>query len=207
MYFLRNDPSAISSFAFACAFTLIHPSFSQKPNQQNLIPNPGFEEYSDPPGGWYYSGKDFSRVALYWTSPNDSSPDLYAPNVSIPSSWKAVGFGKIKSFQGTSHVGLTVYGCDKGKPHCREYIQIQLTEPLIPGQRYGFSCMVAHLQNSVAVRNIELAFSEHEIEEAGHAVIKLKPTLSLDKWLQADGKWQRWTGHFVADKASSFALI
>ncbi|HUR30622.1 MAG TPA: OmpA family protein [Saprospiraceae bacterium] len=182
-------------------------SFSQKPPQINLVPNHGFEEFSDTPGSWYYSGNDFSRVALYWTSPTAASPDLYAPKVQIPKSWKAIGFGAVKSFEGSAHAGITVYGCDHGKPHCKEYVQVQLAEPLVTGQRYGFSCMVAHMQKSVFVRNIELAFSEHEIDEATHDPILLTPTLVLDRWLPSDGKWYRWTGHFVADKPLSYLLI
>lgn len=186
---------------------LPHFLFSQKSPQINLVPNPGFEKFSDQPSGWYYSGKDFSRVSLYWTSPNDSSPDLYTPDVDIPKSWLSTGFGKVKPFEGVAHAGITVFGCDIGKPHCREYVQVQLTEPLVPGQRYGFSCMVAHLQKSVYVKNIELLFSDHEIEEAGHAPILLTPTLVMDRWIPSDGKWYRWPGHFVADKSSSFLIL
>lgn len=180
---------------------------AQKPPQVNLVPNPGFEEFSDKPGGWYYSGKDFSRVALYWTSPTAASPDIYAPGVQIPKSWKAIGFGDVKAFEGSSHAGITVYGCDKGKPHCKEYVQVQLAEPLVPGQRYGFSCMLAHLQKSVFVRNIELLFTEHEIDEETHDPILMPPTLVLDRWIPSDGKWYRWTGQFVANKADTYLLI
>ncbi|HSF90363.1 MAG TPA: hypothetical protein VLA46_13160, partial [Saprospiraceae bacterium] len=52
-------------------------SSSQKSPPANMVPNPGFEEYSDEPSGWYYSGKDFSRVAMFWTSPTAASPDIY----------------------------------------------------------------------------------------------------------------------------------
>ncbi len=182
-------------------------SSSQNPAQINLVPNPGFEKYSDEPSGWYYSGKDFSRVSLYWTSPTAASPDLYGPKVVVPQSWKTVGFGDLKSFEGVSHAGITVYGCDRGKPHCREYIQVQLTEPLVPGQRYAFTCMLAHLQKSVVVRNIQLSLSENEIDEGTDQPIFLKPTLSLNRWLPSDGKWYRWTGQFIANEPSSFMLI
>lgn len=183
------------------------PLLSQKPPRINIVPNPGFELFSDQPGSWYYSGKDFARVALYWTSPNASSPDLYAPYVSIPKSWQAKGFGSIRPFEGKSHVGITVYGCEGGKPHCKEYVQVQLSEPLVPGQRYGFACMVAHMPKTVYVKNIELAFSDYEIDEPSHDPILLTPSLSLDRWIPSDGKWYQWTGHFVADKAASFLLI
>ena len=182
-------------------------SSSQKSPPVNLVPNPGFELFSDEPGGWYFSGKDFSRVSLYWTSPTAASPDIYAPKVQIPKNWKAIGFGAIGPFEGYAYAGITVYGCDKGKPHCREYIQVQLSEPLVPGQRYGFSCMVAHLQKTVYVRNIELLFTEHEIDEQNYDPILLTPTLVLDRWIPSDNKWYRWTGHFTADKPHSFLII
>ncbi len=190
------------------SFTILHcPASAQKTDQINIVPNPGFEKYSDEPSGWYHSGHDFSRVALYWTSATAASPDLYAPNVVVPETWKAVGFGATKSFEGVSHAGITVYGCDKGKPHCREYIQVQLTEPLVPGQHYAYSCMLSHLEKSVSVKNIQLAFSKDEIDEGTDDILFLIPTLSLDRWIPSDGKWYRWTGQFIAEEASSFLVI
>jgi len=181
--------------------------FCQKPPQENLVPNPGFEKFSDDPKGWYYSGNDFSRVSLYWTSPTASSPDLYCPKVEIPTSWKKVGFGDIKSYEGVSFAGITVFGCDQGKPHCREYIQVQLVEPLVPQQRYAFTCMLAHLEKSVVVKNIQLSFSENEIDIGTNELLRLNPILSLDRWLPSDGKWYQWTGQFTAKESSSYLVI
>jgi OOP family OmpA-OmpF porin len=192
---------------FHLSLLQLTPFSAQKPSAENIVPNPGFEEYSDEPSGWYYSGKDFARVSMYWTSPTAASPDIYGPKVQVPKSWAAIGFGKTSSYQGSSHAGITVFGCDKGKPHCREYVQVQLAEPLVPGQRYGFSCMLSHLQKTVTVRNIGLWFSEHEIDEGAHEPIYKETILSLDRFLPSDGKWYRWSGHFVADKSSSYLLI
>jgi len=182
-------------------------SFCQKQPQINLVPNPGFEEFSDNPSGWYYSGRDFSRVSLYWTSPTAASPDLYSPAVTVPESWKKIGFGSTKSYEGVAHAGITVYGCDRGKPHCREYVQVQLTEPLVKGQRYAFSCMLSHLQKSVLVKDIQLAFIDNEMDEKVDQAIHLKPTLSLDRWIPSDGKWYKWTDQFTASEASSYLVI
>lgn len=70
---------------FLITFTLLLAldATSQK-TTSNLIPNPSFEEYSDDPTGWFYSGHDFSRVAMYWTSPTGASPDIYGPKVHVP---------------------------------------------------------------------------------------------------------------------------
>ena len=111
-------------FVVSCLFPTLAPG--QKPPPENLVPNPGFEEYSDEPSGWYYSGHDFSRVCMFWTSPTAASPDIYGPKVKVPKTWAEIGFGRTKSFQGSSHAGITVYGCDKGKPHCRNTFKSNL---------------------------------------------------------------------------------
>jgi len=180
---------------------------SAQKQKDNLVPNSSFEEYSDTPYSWYYSGNDFSRVSMYWTSPTAASPDLYAPKVNIPSSWKTVGFGKVKSYSGVSHAGITVYGCNKGKPHCREYIQVQLNEPLVPGQVYSFSCMLAHLQKSVMVKNIGLWFCDYEMDEMITDPIIEKPILTVDRFIPSDGHWYRWSGQFTANKTMSYLMI
>ena len=190
-------------FSLLCSFS----SVGQNAPPDNLVPNPSFEEYSDTPSGWYYSGKDFSRVSLYWTSPTAASPDLYGPKVSIPSSWRAVGFGKVHAYSGVSNAGITVYGCNKGKPHCREYIQVQLDEPLVPGQVYGFTCMMAHLQKSVSVKNVGLWFSDDEVDEMTTDPLIEKPMLTLDRFIPSDGNWYRWSGQFKAEQNLSYLLI
>lgn len=180
---------------------------AQKQGSVNIVPNPSFEEYSDNPSGWYYSGKDFSRVSMFWTSPTAASPDIYGPSVKVPGSWQSVGFGKMRAYNGDSFAGITVFGCDNGKPHCREYIQVQLSEPLVPGQRYGFSCMVSPLPKSVTIRNLGLWFSDHEIDEGAHDPLLHQAVLSLDRFIPTDGNWYRWTGHFEAVNASSYLLL
>jgi OOP family OmpA-OmpF porin len=203
----RIPSPAFPAFLVLLLAILSSSLFAQKENSYNLVPNPSFEEFSDPPSGWYYSGKDFSRVSMFWTSPTAASPDVYAPGVKVPVSWQNVGFGKTDAYNGDSFAGITIYGCDNGKPHCREYIQVQLSEPLVPGQRYGFSCMLSPLQKSVSIRNIGLWFSNHEIDEGAHDPILQVPVLSLDRYLPTDGNWYRWTGHFQALEASSYLLI
>jgi len=201
---LKNTCS-FHCFILALLFTTPLPA--QKNAGENLVPNPGFEEFSDYPLDWYYSGRDFSRVALYWTSPTAASPDLYAPTVRIPPTWKAVGFGKLDPAEGKSYAGITVYGCGGGKPHCREYLQIHLVEALVPGQRYGFSCRIAHLQRSVSVSNLGLWFGEHELDEMMQDPLLRTPVLTLGKFIPSDGRWHRWTGHFTAESQAPFLLI
>ncbi len=179
----------------------------QKEILENLVPNPSFEEFSDEPSGWYYSGRDFARVAMYWTSPTAASPDIYTPKVKVPSSWAAVGFGDQRPYKGEAYAGITIYGCGKGKPHCREYVQVLLTEALVPGQEYSFSCMLSHLPKSVSVKNLSLWFSDYDIDEGAHNTLYKEPVLTLNRFIPSDKKWYKWSGSFVATKPSSYLLI
>lgn len=206
-----HSPHAVSLIRLYILFLILAilpiTGHSQKNPDDNLVPNPGFEEFSDYPLEWYYSGRDFSRVSLYWTSPTAASPDIYAPTVKIPPTWKAHGFGKLSPAEGKSYAGITVYGCGGGKPHCREYVQIHLAEALVPGQRYGFACRIAHLQKSVSVANIGLWFSEHELDEFHTEPLVRQPVLEIDKFIPSDGRWHRWTGHFTAESSAPFLVI
>ena len=109
---------------------------SDKGMQANIVPNPGFEKFSATPIGWFYKGRHFTEVMKYWSSPTAASPDVFGPRVRVPEQWSVKGFGQHRARGGESMVGITAYGCENGKPHCREYLQIQLAEPLVIGQNY-----------------------------------------------------------------------
>ena len=130
-------------------FAMAGAANAQRASDRNLIPNPGFEEYTAVPQDWYYTGADFSGTIRYWESPTGASPDAYGPKVYVPRHWRDKGFGQSDPHSGQSMVGITVYGCHGGKPHCREYVQVELYEALVPGQRYELSYWVQHLPRSL----------------------------------------------------------
>ncbi|MEZ4983234.1 MAG: hypothetical protein R2769_16930, partial [Saprospiraceae bacterium] len=123
---------------FCLSGNLLLAQSSAEVQLENIVPNGGFEQYAATPIGWFYKGQHFTNVMKFWSSPTAASPDIFGPKVRVPAHWADKGFGKMKPHGGESMVGLTLYGCDDGKPHCREYIQIQLKEPLVPSQGYYF---------------------------------------------------------------------
>ena len=125
----------------------------------NIVPNNSFELLDNHPLGWFYNGKQFNRVMKYWYSPTAASPDVYCPKVKVPNSWQNNGFSKENPYDGANMVGITMYGCQNGKPHCREYIEIQLIEPLVTGQKYYFEFFIKQLPNSLAINNICLLYT------------------------------------------------
>jgi len=176
--------------------------------QQNIVPNPGFEEYSNYPLGWFYKGSDFSRVIKYWSSPTAASPDVFGPKVRIPRRWAEKGFGETKPYEGNSMIGITTYGCEGGKPHCREYVQIQLTEPLVIGQRYNVSFWVAPVHRSLRCDKLGVYFSQKEIREPTDDPLFFSPHVKSEKLLAlGTNSWQQIQGEFLADSTESYVLI
>ena len=176
--------------------------------QLNIVPNPGFEKYSSTPIGWFYKGAHFTSVMKYWSSPTSASPDVFGPRVRVPAHWASKGFGEQSARSGKSMVGLTAYGCDEGKPHCREYIQIQLAEPLVKGQKYYVEFWVTHLSRSLQVNNLGAYFSDTPFKEIIDVVIDAAPQIKADQVVSASpNNWKKISGSFEANSEASYLVI
>ena len=176
--------------------------------QDNIVPNPGFEEFDGFPIGWYYKGTDFDDVVKYWTSPTIASPDAYGSRVRVPASWAEKGFGKHAPHGGQAMVGITVYGCGTGKPHCREYVQIQMKEPLVIGQTYLVEFFVGHLNGSMRVNNIGAHFANKRISVKTETTLNLTPQVKSETVLVAEGStWTKFSAKFVAQTEADWMVI
>lgn len=178
------------------------------PAQENIVPNPGFERFSSAPIGWSYKGSYFGEVVKYWFSATTASPDVYGPGVRVPSDWAAKGFGKQSARSGKSMAGLTLYGCTNGKPHCREYLEIQLTEPLVIGQAYYVEFWVTHLEHSMQINNLGAYFSVKEVRRTTDEILVRDAQMSVAHIVEApQGKWVRVSGQFIAKYEAEHILI
>jgi OOP family OmpA-OmpF porin len=175
--------------------------------QENIIPNPSFELYAAPPIGWFYKGEHFTNVMKYWSSASNASPDVFGPKVRVPSHWEEKGFGKQVPRTGLSMVGITTYGCAQGKPHCREYIQIQLSEPLVLGQSYTAEMWVGHLPKSLRTNNLGFYFSKEKVEEITDGVLNRTPQVFGEDILEGNNRWMKVSGKFIADTEAEYLVI
>ena len=174
---------------------------------ENIIPNPSFELYSSPPIGWFYKGEHFTNVMKYWSSASNASPDVFGPKVRVPAHWEEKGFGKQTPRTGLSMVGITTYGCGQGKPHCREYIQIQLSEPLVLGQSYLAEMWVSSLPKSIRNNNLGFYFSKEKIEDITDGLLSYSPQVKADEVLESGSRWQKLSGKFIADSEAEYLVI
>ena len=174
----------------------------------NIVPNPGFEELHTTPIGWFYKGDHYTKAMKYWRSATRASPDIYGPGIRVPILWTSKGFGSDRARTGAYMTGITVYGCKDGKPHCREYIQIRLTEALVVGQRYHVEFWVKHLPRSLCVDRMGAYFSRMPLDITTDGLISFKPQVHASRPLvTTPATWTRVSGQFVAERASEFITL
>lgn len=112
---------------------------SQAVVAQNLVPNPSFETYTTCPMGPSTFGIDVPP----WSTPDTATPDYYnacstpfppAPSMDVPSNIQ--GYQNART--GVGYAGLI--SADETIPGLpddwREYLQVQLTSPLVAGTQY-----------------------------------------------------------------------
>ncbi len=177
-------------------------------SQPNLVPNPGFEHIAINPDGWFYKGEDFTRSIDSWSSATQASPDHYGHFSKIPDSWQAKGFGDQQPHSGIGMAGITLYGCTKGKPHCREYLQVALEAPTVPGQEYSLSFWTAPLRPGLRVNRIGALFSQTKLAGNTDRLLDFSPQLQCDD-VVADGSnaWTKVSFSFTADKEYRFLVL
>jgi OmpA-OmpF porin, OOP family len=201
----------VKNLIFLTLFVLSFPLAAQTPSgtaPENIIPNPSFELYSSPPIGWFYKGEHYTSVMKYWSSATNASPDVFGPRVRVPAHWAEKGFGKQIPRTGNSMSGITVYGCNQGKPHCREYIQIQMSEPLVAGQDYYVEMWLNHLPRSLRVDNIGFYFSEEKVQEVTDGPLSFSPQVKATEILSAkNGRWLQVSGRFRAETLAEYLII
>lgn len=103
--------------------------------------------------------------------------------------------------------GITLYGCEGGKPHCREYLQIQLREPLVVGQRYEMSLWVNHIPRSIHIDGLSVLFSRERPYNPTDALLEGDPQVIAEGILDYHEDWQQVKREFVAKDLHEFITI
>lgn len=101
---------------------------------QNLVPNPGFEEFTACPGS--YSRAKTDLKLLHWYSPNGGTPDAFNAcgrgEGDVPYNWAGVS----EAWEGEGYAGIYLWFAHRS---FREYLQCRLSEPLISDTTYLIS--------------------------------------------------------------------
>lgn len=163
----------------------------------NLVPNPSFESYVNCP-------TSFSQFyeCVSWTMPNTGTSDLFNvcsplgfPSVNVPTNTSGVQAAQ----DGVGYAGIIPYSA---APDYREYVEAQLSSPLVNGNTYQVSFWVSLADTSLyAIDRIGAHFSVGPVGPFGnYAPILLTPQVEspVNVPLNNSTGWTQISGSFVA---------
>jgi gliding motility-associated-like protein len=179
--------------------------------QQNLIPNPSFEEYDCIP-----DSKDDFDCVKEWYNPSSQTTDYLhklAPHytnsinsVNIPYTWR----GYQPSADGDAFM-LAHMSFSNGNR--REYAAVPLLEPLVKGQEYEISFLTARAPQTpalswrIASNGQGVLFTTYKVERRGDTIVQ-EPHFFNPKVIEnAYLTWEEVGGTFIADDAHRYMLV
>lgn len=190
-------------------FTFLH-GYAQ---EKNLVPNGSFEEITQCYGDPALSGFDIFQWSgcTGWTCPTYGSSDLWCKNPVFGShSTPDTGFGFQYPRSGENMAGIFPFVKHE---EYREYIQCQLTQPLIKGNYYHFSM---YLNNSVTnsyastTSCMQVYFSDFDITQpTSYLPLPVLPQIKNDplNFYQDTANWILFEGNYKAVGNEGFMTI
>lgn len=177
---------------------------------QNLVPNASFEKVHEITNWWMGTGSQFNRIMKWWQSPTQGSPDILFVKVKDNMKPPRNGFdlSPYEPRSGKMMLGIKTYGCKHNFIHCKEYIQVKLTDSLIVGMEYYVEFYANPMHTSISSNHLGAALSTvHTYQYHEQGLYYLTPKANSTALLRDTGEWQKISATFVADSAYQFLLI
>ena len=173
--------------------------------QLNLVPNPSFEDTVYCP-----FGTNQIDACQHWLN-FGNSPDYFnacTPFVGIPNN----SFGYQYAHSGNAMAGMALYRRPNAPsgPNYREFIGVELIQPLTIGQKYFFSCFVnfsGQLPVAIACNKFGTNLYTLPFDSCCPPPINNSAKFYTDSILTDTVNWFRLEGSFIADSAYSYLCI
>ncbi len=172
----------------------------------NLVRNPGFESSDATPiQTWLKENPVGTQLVAGWKTPTLATPDYYNSDQST-----CDGFPVATARTGTGR-GAIICGMQNQLPNVRnykEYLQGELTSPLIAGKEYAVSFYVTlDCASPQASTGIGAYFSNERITAQSKERLPVKPqVISYEKITYEDG-WTLITGNFIAKGGEQYITL
>jgi OOP family OmpA-OmpF porin len=143
---------------------------------QNLVPNPGFEEYTMCPGDYSQHAAEF-RVK-HWKSANLGTPDHFHScsqgEAGVPHNWAGVS----EAYEGKGYAGIYVWMNNEN--NFREYLHCRLLQPLIKDSVYNvrFHFRLSSY-SKYSIDRMGLVFSNSPLGAGHDQVIQAAPSVLI----------------------------
>lgn len=166
---------------------------------QNLVQNPGFENYLKLPNK-HYNG---IGCAQYWRAHNGNG-DYYHTKSSW---WTGVPgniFGRQRAHGGLAYAGICI------RKKFKEYLEIKLSTPLVSGQTYYIELFVSQAERfSGKVASVGLLFKNHICWSNDNSGISESPAINfvLKDSIRIKKRWIHLTSTYVADGTENVLII
>jgi len=206
---MRSRKFLISFFLFL---------FTQSLFCQNLVPNPSFECGLPPCEGTVII-ENFPQYACNWNCPSTGTSDIFGTDVKDKFCYAAMPYnsGYPHSYTGSQlprtgkrFTGIFIYSGDLPPPHSvyREYLQVELTEPLVPGEYYCAE-MYASLAELAhfAANNLAMAFVDEKVNVSNFHELPFTPQVIENEIIVDTANWVKIGGTFKANSPAKYLII
>lgn len=192
-------------FLLLTIFTLSSsvPLFAQV---ENMVLNPGFEEYETCPQSYTYMDKSHKLIP-HWTYPTFTTPDYFnkcsSGEVKVPDNF--AGFSEPKS--GKGYMGAILTGSNRD---FREYFQGTLSEPMKAGQVYCVSFWYKLASGSkFAVDQLSMFFVKDQVANDNKTYLGYKSQVNNTEGLFLDNTddWEQFCQLYTAKGGEQFFLV
>lgn len=181
---------------------------------QNLVPNPGFEHYTEAFCGIQFSNA-FNQATIDWMSPTWGSPQLFFTNIAdscynLQPTNQYTGPIGIKGSQmpRTGNVMASIYAYTIPDFNQRSYLQVELTSPLIPGNAYVVEFFVSLADSmEISVDKLGAYLSTNQISALNNLYMDYTPQVLSDGFLDDTSNWISVSDTIVAQDAYSYLTI
>ena len=179
--------------------------FTLKSSAQNLVPNFGFEQYD-------FCPDDINQIsyATGWFS-FGNSPDYF--NSCDITNFTSVPYnllGYQMAANGAAYCGVITYF--SGSPNIREFVGIELTSPLVIGQKY----FVSFYASATVTNNPETCYATNKLgvkfSTVSYDAINMPPIDNIaqvysNSIISDTSNWTRIIGSFIADSTYAYLII
>jgi OOP family OmpA-OmpF porin len=174
---------------------------------QNLVPNPGFENFIHCPGSYSQASREF-RVPD-WTSANLGTPDYFNAcsrgEADVPNNWA----GTSDAYEGLGFAGIFLM-VNNGLQY-QEYLQSKLVGPLLKDSVYHLEFHYKLSSYSrFSINRIGLLLTDSMIVSKADKYLNLKPTLDIckDSALTTEtGLWEKASMTYKAKGGERYVTI
>jgi len=175
----------------------------------NLVKNPGFEAYTKLQCAWTQNIEKFNKNIVDWNSPTETTPDMISTAVddNCPSNPKHRSNNRQMPHTGEMMMGIKSFGKGNTPTFWHEYLQVELEQPLVEGEKYVGEFWVLRSETArKASNNIGLYFSDTLINTRDRLPLYYTPQVNEEKMIRKRS-WHRVKGVFIASSDSEFLLL